>query len=441
MVHPMTYIVPPRSAAERYYHYTASQTAVGTASRFSEHLQQFGMSMNALSQQHRTWISSGQTEAKPSLNSYNSPPAVQPQPEPTPAEAAATINDALERLWDIGRGATVMRNGQVDWLDDQHMKPAYTPTMIGTDGDDEMHINASKANTGAGNDTAYVYNNVLVETGDGDDKAILYSNSIVNLGEGDNRALIYSNGHAIGGSGNDEFTLLRGGRVNGGGGSDKVLGMGGGMAYGEAGDDHIEFAAGARGGRGYGYGGEGNDTLIAQGDSFLYGDEGNDTLVAHGEDGRLFGGAGDDVLTGKGGHWAVFNGGTGNDTINLLPEAEYGYRIEYNKGDGDDIIAGDLSGVKVTSFKPLIEDGKFIKFVQEGPSRMMHKGQVVLGEGIARDEVTAVRDGNDARVSFGNAGGSITFKDFQNTAPRLSFADGSWLDVAKLLETAPGNPA
>ena len=431
----------PRGVTTRYYHYDGASMSLGTAERFSEHLQRFGVSMTALAQQHRTWITSGQTASKPSLNIYNQAPQPAPEQPATqePAEAAARVNDALERLWDIGRAVPVVNVWQIDWLEGQDAKPAHTPTMSGTDGDDEMHINASQANTGAGNDTAYVYNNAQVQTGEGDDKAVLYSNSTVHLGEGDNHALIYSNGHAIGGSGEDEFTLLRGGQAHGGAGNDKFLAMANGLVYGEAGDDHIEFAAGERGGRGTGFGGEGNDTMITQGDGWVHGDEGNDTLVALGS-GKLYGGAGDDILSGKGGFLSVFNGGTGNDTINLLPDVDQNYRIEYNKGDGDDIITGDLSSVKCTTFRfDKGPDGKLVA-VQEGPSRQVAKGQIMVGEGIQRDEVTAARDGNDVRVSFGSAGGSITFKDFQDPAPRLTFADGSWLDIKTLLPAAE-NPA
>ncbi|QDO99260.1 calcium-binding protein [Ferrovibrio terrae] len=421
----MTYIVPPRSAADHYFRYTANQMGAGTADRFRAHLQQFGVNMDGLAQQHRTWISSGQTEAKPSLDIYNQAPQPAPTTPQDPAEVAGNVNAAMARLSDIAYGVQRMLHAQVDWLEGQPDPAAVSGAPVdGTDGDDEQHVYHNQtSSSGAGNDTIYNYRHGTVDAGAGNDKAVLYmGGGEVNLGEGDDLALIY-NGTARGGDGKDQFTLLNGGRAYGGTGDDRFLVMDRGHVYGEDGDDHIEIVAGGLGASGFADGGDGNDTIIAHGRA------------------QLFGGAGDDVLTVSGGFRSKFNGGTGNDTINLLPEADYGYRIEYNKGDGDDIIAGDLSGVKVTSFKPLIEDGKFIKFVQDGPSRMMHKGQVVLGEGIARDEVTAVRDGNDVRVSFGSAGGSITFRDFQDTAPRLAFADGSWLDVAKLLEAAPGNPA
>ncbi len=417
----MSEIIPPRSVTSRYHHFTAARVNLGAVERFSDQLQQFGVSLTGLAQQHRTWISSGQTEAKPSLDIYNNQT---PQPAPQDAtEAAATMNDAMERLWDIRYGANVLAHRWPEWLDgkpDPASVADHGP-VTGTDGDDVRHVyRNAQGGTGAGNDTIYTYNNSTVDAGTGNDKAVLYSGK-VHLGEGDDLALLMS-GTAHGGEGNDQFTLAGGGMAHGGTGDDRFLVMDRGHAYGEDGDDHIEIAAGGLGASGFADGGDGNDTIIAYGRA------------------QLYGGAGDDMLTGSGGHWSVFNGGTGNDTISLLPEADYGYRIEYNKGDGDDVIAGDLSGVKVTSFRfEEGPDGK-LKAVQDGPSRMMHKGQVVLGPDILRDEVTAVRDGNDVRVSFGSAGGSITFRDFQTTAPRLSFADGSWLDVGKLLEAAPANP-
>ncbi len=419
----MSEITPPRSAAERYYRYTANQMGTGIAERFSEHLQQFGVSMTTLAQQHRTWISSGQTEAKPSLDIYNQAP--QPVPQES-AEAAATVNGALERLWDIRYGANVLAHQWPEWLDgkpDRASVESHGP-VTGTDGDDVRHVyRNAQGGTGAGDDTIYTYNNSTVDAGTGNDRAVLYSGK-VHLGEGDDLALLMG-GTAHGGDGNDQFTLADNGAAHGGTGDDRFLVMGRGRVYGEEGDDHIELAGDSHG-FGFGVhadGGDGNDTIISR------------------AGGKLYGGAGNDILSGRGGFQSVFNGGTGDDTIDLAPDAKYGYRIEYNKGDGDDIIAGDLGGVTWTKLMPeTTADGRTV-YRPTGPSGVMPKGQVKLGEGIQRDEVTAVRDGNDVRVSFGSAGGSITFKDFQNTAPRLSFADGSWLDVAKLLDAAPANPA
>lgn len=419
----MTYIVPPRSAADHYFRFTANQMGSGVADRFSEHLQQFGVSMGALAQQHRTWISSGQTEAKPSLNIYNQAP--QPAPPQEPAEVAANVNAAMARLSDIAYGVQRMLHAQVDWLEDKPDPVAVSEEPVdGTDGDDEQHVYHNRtSSSGAGNDTIYNYRHGTVDTGAGNDKAVLYmGGGEVNLGEGDDLALIY-NGTARGGDGKDQFTLLNGGRAYGGTGDDRFLVMDRGHAYGEDGDDHIEIVAGGLGASGFADGGDGNDTIIAHGRA------------------QLYGGAGDDVITGTGGLLSKFNGGTGDDTINLGPNPDYGYRIEYNKGDGDDVITGDYAGRMSQIMKFEFGPDGTAKAVPDGPPRLMLRGQVMLGEGIRRDEVQAERVGDDVRLSFGSAGGSITFKDYQGSAPLLTFADGGWLDIRKLLEAAPGNSA
>jgi hypothetical protein len=418
----MTDITPPRSATSRYYHFTGARINLGAVERFSDQLQQFGVSMNALAQQHRTWIASGQTASKPSLDIYNQTPQSVPQDA---TEAAATVNDAMERLWDIRYGANLLAHRSPDWLDgkpDPASVAGHEP-VTGTDGDDVRHVYRNvQGGTGAGDDTIYTYNNSTVDAGAGNDKAVLYSGK-VDLGEGDDHALLLG-GTAHGGDGHDQFTLAGSGMAYGGTGDDRFLVMDRGYAYGEEGDDHIEIVGGGFGSSGHAYGGEGNDTIISHGAGWLYG------------------GAGDDRLTGRGGFQSRFNGGTGADTIDLGPNPGQGYRIEYNKGDGDDVITGNYAGrmsqIMKFEFGP---DGKAVKAVPDGPPRLMLSGQVMLGEGIRRDEVQAERVGDDVRLSFGSAGDSITFKNYQGSAPLLRFADGGWLDIRKLLEASPGNSA
>src|SRR6202023_539035 len=76
------------------------------------------------------------------------------------------------------------------------------------------------------------------------------------------------------------------------------------------------------------FGGAGNDVLTGgSGANQLFGGAGNDTLLGKGGDDLLFGGAGDDVLTGGGGNDQVF-GEAGND------------RMIWNPGDGSDLFEG-----------------------------------------------------------------------------------------------------
>jgi Ca2+-binding RTX toxin-like protein len=76
------------------------------------------------------------------------------------------------------------------------------------------------------------------------------------------------------------------------------------------------------------FGGNGNDTLTGgSGNDLLFGQAGNDTLLGKGGDDLLFGGAGDDTLTGGAGNDQVF-GEAGND------------RMIWNPGDGSDLFEG-----------------------------------------------------------------------------------------------------
>ena len=76
------------------------------------------------------------------------------------------------------------------------------------------------------------------------------------------------------------------------------------------------------------FGGDGNDTLTGgSGNDLLFGQAGNDTLLGKGGNDMLFGGAGDDVLTGGKGNDQVF-GEAGND------------RMIWNPGDGTDLNEG-----------------------------------------------------------------------------------------------------
>jgi Ca2+-binding RTX toxin-like protein len=76
------------------------------------------------------------------------------------------------------------------------------------------------------------------------------------------------------------------------------------------------------------FGGAGNDTLTGgSGNDLLFGEAGNDTLNGKGGFDLLFGGAGDDILTGGAGDDQVF-GEAGND------------RMIWNPGDGTDLNEG-----------------------------------------------------------------------------------------------------
>ena len=76
------------------------------------------------------------------------------------------------------------------------------------------------------------------------------------------------------------------------------------------------------------FGGDGNDTLTGgSGNDLLFGQSGNDTLLGKGGNDQLFGGDGNDTLTGGAGDDQVF-GQAGND------------RMIWNPGDGTDLFEG-----------------------------------------------------------------------------------------------------
>ncbi|WP_370293529.1 calcium-binding protein, partial [Vibrio vulnificus] len=134
----------------------------------------------------------------------------------------------------------------------------------------------------------------------------------------------------------------------------------------------------------------GNDTLHGgTGNDRLSGDEGDDSLtVSYSGSNTLDGGAGDDVLTVEAptnpgyrdGYYQTANnaqntliGGTGNDRLVGGIGAE---RYEFNRGDGHDTIRDrDVYGTSID--------------------------QIILGDGIAREELSLRRDGNHMVLLIG----------------------------------------
>ncbi len=81
-------------------------------------------------------------------------------------------------------------------------------------------------------------------------------------------------------------------------------------------------------------GGEGDDVLIAEGNSVLRGGDGNDLLAGQ----TLFGDAGDDILFSS----AFASGGDGNDVIALFQvDPDNPVKLVGSGGEGDDLIIAD----------------------------------------------------------------------------------------------------
>jgi Ca2+-binding RTX toxin-like protein len=123
--------------------------------------------------------------------------------------------------------------------------------------------------------------------------------------------------------------FVNGGAVNIVGGTPTVANVSLIQAFGQAGNDTITLdeANGTLPAANL-FGGAGNDTLTGgSGNDQLFGQAGNDVLFGKGGNDLLFGGAGDDVLTGGRGNDQVF-GEAGND------------RMIWNPGDGSAVNEG-----------------------------------------------------------------------------------------------------
>jgi Ca2+-binding RTX toxin-like protein len=123
--------------------------------------------------------------------------------------------------------------------------------------------------------------------------------------------------------------LVNNGAVHVRGGTPTVLNTSVMQVFGQGGDDVITLnEANGMLPSALLFGGAGNDTLTGGSSADqLFGQSGNDTLLGKGGDDLLFGGDGSDTLTGGGGNDQMFGEG-GND------------RMIWNPGDGSDLVEG-----------------------------------------------------------------------------------------------------
>ena len=191
-------------------------------------------------------------------------------------------------------------------------------TIINTG--DKVSIAALKGNDSINNNASYV----TIDGGEGADNISNTGRNVTILG-GTGNNTIYNNAARI---------LVRGSEDN-----DSIFNHGeGNTILGEDGNDTIEnytnsnrvsIAAGA-----------GDDSVSNAGHNVIIsGGEGNDTVSSDGTANSLIGGAGDDFISISGSYKNTILGGKGNDTINL----DWGSNkalIQYNLGDGNDVIEG-----------------------------------------------------------------------------------------------------
>ncbi len=168
------------------------------------------------------------------------------------------------------------------------------------------------------------------------------------------------------------------------------------------------------------------DFTVLEGVGFTYTGSGtviggshNDTLNISGSGGYVGGGAGNDTL-GLAVPMTVettFEGGTGNDTITGSGGKD---SYIFNLGDGHDYISDD-----VRNYSP-IETGYF----NQWPNAEGYQDRIFFGEGIAKEDVTISRTGNDMVFTLNGGADSITVKDWLDGTPytrieNIVFHDGT----------------
>ncbi|WP_457278532.1 calcium-binding protein, partial [Polaromonas sp. P5_D5] len=317
--------------------------------------------------------------------------------------------------------------------------------LDGGDGDDVLYgEQSSTSNTligGAGNDTlsAFYYgpNNNVFEGGTGDDTIVgtCFTDTYkFNLGDGQDTitenqsnfrptdTLVFGAGIlvsdiSLGRSGND--MIFR--HANG---TDKITVTG---WFADTGYqiEQVTFADGTVWDSAYMASMSG---LTLTGTGTLQGSQYDDVLTGTGALGHLIGGAGNDLLTVP--HYSgaiaanTYEGGTGDDT---LIGSYAGDTYVFNLGDGHDTITDDVR------FYP---NAAAPDYFAAHPDDEGYRDTLVFGAGIAQQDVTVSRTGNDAVFTLNNGADSITIKDwFDGTIfsrlERISFADGTiWTGAA-----------
>ena len=158
--------------------------------------------------------------------------------------------------------------------------------------------------------------------------------------------------------------LVNGGAVSVVGGNPTVANTGTIQVFGQAGNDTITLdeSNGALPAANL-FGGAGNDTITGgSGDDLLFGQAGNDTLLGKGGNDQLFGGDGNDTLIGGTGNDQMF-GEAGND------------RMIWNPGEGTDLMEGgdgidtaEVNGGNGAEVFTLTANGSRVRFDRTNPA-------------------------------------------------------------------------
>ncbi len=144
----------------------------------------------------------------------------------------------------------------------------------------------------------------------------------------------------------------------------------------------------------------------------------DDVLSIYGDGGFISGGAGNDTINSLGQTIeTTFEGGTGNDNITGSGGKD---SYIFNLGDGHDIISDD-----VRSYGPY----EYYSF-NAHPDVEGYQDRIFFGPGIAKEDVTISRVGNDMVFTLNGGADSITVKDWLDGTPytrieNIVFDDGS----------------
>lgn len=242
-----------------------------------------------------------------------------------------------------------------------------TERPLGDDGPDMgLTTGVLSMHGGAGNDTLYMFDIGGGSLYGGNDDDLIYANTT-----GDYVAEIM----VFGGAGDDSVRAWAGTDVRGGAGADDILVQAGRMAWGEAGNDLIDIS----------------DLDEPDQASTLYGGAGDDSLSGSGIGDALHGGLDNDVLFGDRGDDSLY-GGLGNDTV----WGGYGADLISGGRGADTLYADDGEGPEI----PDLLEGAWIG-----------KNDTVFG-GAGNDALTANREGHHL---YGGSGMDTLIVTFQNS--------------------------
>jgi Ca2+-binding RTX toxin-like protein len=186
--------------------------------------------------------------------------------------------------------------------------------------------------------------------------------------------------------------LVNGGAVSITGGASTVANTSLIKVFGQAGNDKISLdeANGALPAANL-FGGNGNDILTGgSGADMLFGQAGNDTLLGKGGVDQLFGGAGNDTLTGGVGDDQVF-GEAGNDRMIWNP----GEGTDLNEG-GDGIDTVEVNGGNGSEAFQVTANGTRVRFDRTDPAPFS------IDIGTSENLVLNANGGDDTFTAFGN---------------------------------------